>query len=68
VDLRVSTNIVLRSTGTNTLTLIPEFRTNFNATNWFALAVQTNRFSKGTNETICGRPPSSNVFVRIRAQ
>jgi hypothetical protein len=64
----INTNVVLRSTGTNTLTLIPEFKTNFNATNWFALSVQTNRFSNGTNETICGRPPGGSVFIRIRAR
>ena len=68
VSLSVSTNIVLLSTGTNTLTLFPEFKTNLNVTNWFALTVQTNRFSNGTNETICGKPPGDTVFIRIRAQ
>ena len=33
----------------------------------FALTVQTNRFLGGTNETICGRPPDSNVFIRVKA-
>jgi len=68
VGLSVSSNIVLRSTGTNTLTLSPEFTTNISATNWFALTVQTNRFADGTNETICGRPEGNPVFIRIRAQ
>jgi hypothetical protein len=67
VSFDFTSNIVLRSTGTNLLTLIPEFNTNLNTTNWFALAVQTNRFLSGTNETICGRPPGSNVFFRVRA-
>ena len=25
-----------------------------------------NRFLNGTNETLCGRPPGSNVFIRLR--
>ncbi len=68
VGFSFDSNIVLRSTGTNTLALLPEFRTNLNDTNWFALTVQTNRFSNGTNETICGKPPGDTVFIRIRAQ
>ena len=32
-----------------------------------ALAVLTNRFFSGTNETICGLPPGDNVFVRIQS-
>jgi len=68
VDLDVGANLVLRSTGTNNWTLFPEFKTNVVSTNWFALTVQSNRFLNGTNETFCGRPPDSKVFVRIRAQ
>jgi hypothetical protein len=68
VSLSVSTNLVLRSTGTNTWSVLPEFRTNLVATNWFALTVQTNTFANGTNETICGRPAADNVFIRIRSQ
>jgi hypothetical protein len=68
VSILVSTNILLASTGTNTWSLHPEFNTNLLTTNWFALTVQTNRFLNGTNETICGRPPGTNVFIRIRAQ
>lgn len=67
VSYDFSSNIVLRSTGTNTFALFPEYKTNLNQTNWFALTVQTNRFTSGTNETICGRPPGSNLFLRIRA-
>ena len=67
VSFNFTSNVVLRSTGTNLLTLIPEFNTNLATTNWFALTVQTNRFLSGTNETICGRPPGSNVFFRVRA-
>lgn len=67
-SLIVTTNIVLRSTGTNTWSVIPEFSTNLSATNWFALTVQTNRFADGTNETFCGRPPGDGVFIRVKVQ
>jgi len=68
LSLTVSSNIVLTSTGTNTWTVTPEFNTNLMTTNWFALTMQTNRFLNGTNEVICGRPPGSEVFIRLRAQ
>ena len=68
VNFSFSSNIVLRSTGTNTFNLSPEFKTNLSTTNWFALTVQTNRFLNGTNETICGRPPGNEIFIRIRAE
>jgi len=68
VRTTVGTNLVLRSTGTNNWTLRPQFSTNLNSTNWFALTVQSNRFVNGTNETFCGRPPGTNVFIRIRAE
>jgi len=68
VDLSVGTNVVLRSTGTNTWYVVPEFKTNLTSTNWFALTVQTNTFANGTNETICGKPPGDNVFIRVLAQ
>ncbi len=66
VKLNVSTNIVLRSTGTN-WSVVPEFKTNLFSSNWVAMTVQTNRFITGTNETICGRPPASNIFIRVKA-
>ena len=69
VSYSFGTNLVLRSTpATNTFTVIPEFKTNLNNTNWFALTVQTNRFLSGTNETICGVPPGTNLFIRLRVQ
>lgn len=68
VHFAAGTNLVLRSTGTNNWTLIPEFKTNVAGSNWFALTVQSNRFISGTNETFCGRPPGTNVFIRLRAQ
>jgi plastocyanin len=60
--------IVVRSLGTNSWTVNPEYSTNLSSTNWFALTVQTNRFANGTNETYCGRPQGDNVFIRIRSQ
>jgi hypothetical protein len=68
VKMDLGTNLVLRSTGTNNWTLKPQFSTNLGRTNWFALTVQSNRFNNGTNETFCGRPPGTNVFIRIRAE
>jgi len=67
-SLVITTNITLAAAipVTNGLTLVPEFKTNLLATNWFALTVQTNRYSNGTNEAICGKPPGDAVFIRIR--
>ena len=68
LSLAVSNKIVLRSTGTNGWSVNPEFSTNLTSTNWFALSVLSNKFLNGINETICGRPPGTNVFFRIRSQ
>jgi hypothetical protein len=73
VNFSVGTNIVVASTGTNGFTITPEYTTNVLSTNWFALTVVTNRLvggtnTPGTNETICGRPPGDNIFIRIRTQ
>ena len=68
LSLAVSNNIVLRSTGTNGWSVNPEYSTNLATTNWFALSVLSNNFINGTNETFCGRPPGTNVFLRIRSQ
>jgi len=67
VGVTVGTNITLRSTGTNTFTVMPEFKTNVAGTTWFPLTVQTNRYFNGTNETLCSRPPGQPVFIRIKA-
>jgi hypothetical protein len=67
VAFSISTNIMLLSTGTDTWSVLPEFNTNLAVTNWYALTIQTNRFSNGTNETICGRPPGNPIFIRIRS-
>lgn len=68
LSLDVSSNLTLLSTGTNMWSVIPEFNTNLMFTNWYGLTVQTNFFTNGTNETICGRPPGSPIFIRIRSQ
>jgi len=68
LSLSMSNNVVLRSTGTNGWSVNPEFSTNLTTTNWFALSVLSNSFLNGINETICGRPPGTNVFLRIRSQ
>lgn len=67
LSLSVGQNLMLTSTGTNTWSVLPEFKTNLASTNWFALTVNSNRFSNGTNETFCGRPPGENVFIRIKS-
>jgi hypothetical protein len=68
LNFSVGTNIALKSTGTNGWSVIPEFKINLAATNWTALTVQSNFFADGTNDTICGRPPGTNVFIRVRNQ
>jgi hypothetical protein len=68
VDFSVGSNLVVTSTGTNRWNVLPEYKTNLTATNWFGLAVITNRYANGTNETICGVPPGDPVFIRIRSQ
>jgi len=68
VKLGVGQDLIVTSTGTNNWNLFPQYSTNLGGTNWLGLTVRSNRFSSGTNETFCGRPPGSNVFIRIQAQ
>jgi len=68
LSLSVSDNLVLTSTGTNGWNVIPEYSTDLTTTNWYSLTVLSNSYVNGTNETFCGRPPDSNVFIRIRSQ
>lgn len=70
VGLSVGSNLTLTTTQatTNGFAFIPEANTDLSTTNWFALTVQSNRFSNGTNEIFCGKPPGTNVFLRIRIQ
>lgn len=68
VNFSVGDNITLRHTATNGFDYTPEFKTNLVTTNWVNLTVISNFFASGTNEVICGKPPGSSVFVRVRAQ
>lgn len=68
LSLAVSNDVLLRSTGTNGWSVNPEYSNILPTTNWFALTVLSNSFVNGINETICGRPPGTNVFIRIRSQ
>jgi hypothetical protein len=70
IGLTVDTNLTVTTSQatTNGFSFIPQANTNLAMTNWFALTVLSNRFSNGTNEIFCGRPPGTNVFLRIRIQ
>ena len=68
LSISLGTNVVLRSTGTNTWSVNPQYSTNLVGTNWYALAVITNSYLSGTNETICGLPPAPGAFIRIKSQ
>lgn len=72
LSVRIGTNIVMTSTGTNTTwTLIPEFSSNLLGGIWASVPSYTNTFANGTNTTtfnrldpICG----PNVYLRVRQQ
>jgi len=68
VGFSLTTNLTIRSTGTSTWSVIPQFSTNLATTNWYALTVQTNRYANGTNETICGRPGGDPLYIRVNSQ
>jgi hypothetical protein len=72
LSIRVGTNVVMRSTGTNTTWLvIPEFSSNLVGGIWGPVPGYSNTFANGTNTTtfnrldpICG----PNVYLRVRQQ
>jgi hypothetical protein len=72
LSIRVGTNVVMTSTGTNTTwLLIPEFSSNLLGGIWGTVPGFTNTFANGTNTTtfnrldpICG----SSVYLRVRQQ
>jgi hypothetical protein len=70
VGLTVGTNLQLtvQQATTNGFSFVPEANTNLPSTNWFALTVQSNVFANGTNQIWCGKPPGTNVFIRIHAE
>lgn len=64
-----STNVTLKSLGTNGWTGIPEFSSNLLSSSWSVVPNYTNTFANGTNtttfnrlEAICG----PNVFLRVK--
>ncbi len=72
LSIKVGTNIVMKSTGTNTnWRLIPEYSSNLLQGTWTSVPQYTNTYANGTNTTtfnrldpICG----PNVFLRVRQQ
>ena len=70
LSIRVGTNIVVTSTGTNTTwLLIPEFTSNLVGGVWVSVPNYTNTFANGTNTTVFNRLDpicGPNVFLRLR--
>jgi hypothetical protein len=70
LSVRVGTNVVMTSTGTNTTwTLIPEFSSNLFGGTWASVASYTNTFANGTNTTVFNRLDpicGPNVYLRLR--
>lgn len=70
--IKVGTNVVMTSTGTNTTwRLIPEYRSNLTIGAWAPVPNYTNTFANGTNTTVFNRLDpicGPNVFLRIRQQ
>lgn len=67
VSYSLTNDLVLRAApATNTFVMTAEYKNDLVSTNWFALTIQSNRFANGTNEIFCGRPPGSNVFIRLK--
>jgi hypothetical protein len=70
LQIRLGTNIVMTSTGTNTTwALIPEYSSNLLSGTWAAVPNYTNSFANGTNTTVFDRLDpicGPNVFLRIR--
>jgi hypothetical protein len=72
LSVRVGTNIVMTSTGTNTTwLLIPEFSSNLLGGVWAPVPSYTNSFANGTNTTVFNRLDpicGPNVYLRVRQQ
>jgi len=72
LQIRVGTNIVMTSTGTNTSwRLIPEFSSNLVGGAWAPVHSYTNDFANGTNTTVFSRLDpicGPNVFLRLRQE
>jgi hypothetical protein len=64
-----SSNVTLKSTGTNGWAGIPEFSSNLLSTSWSVVPNYTNTFSNGTNTTVFNRLEvicGPNVFLRVK--
>jgi hypothetical protein len=64
-----SSNVTLKSVGTNGWTGIPEFSSNLFSTTWSVVPNYTNTFSNGTNTTVFNRLEAicgPNVFLRVK--
>jgi hypothetical protein len=70
LSVRVGTNVVVTSTGTNTTwLLIPEFSSNLVGGAWASVPSFSNSFANGTNTTVFNRLDpicGPNVFLRLR--
>jgi len=71
ISVNVGAHVVLRSTGTNGWTAVPEYACAASGAPWTPVPFFTNTFAQNTNTTsfprvdpVCG----SNVFLRIRNQ
>jgi hypothetical protein len=67
LSLKLGNTVEFKSLGASNWTITPEFSTDLRGNTWSPLTVQSNRFSNGTNEVICGRPSANEVFVRLKA-
>jgi hypothetical protein len=67
--VRVGTNVVMTSTGTNTTwLLVPEYSSNLTAGAWAPVPHFTNTYANGTNVTVFDRLDpicGPNVFLRV---
>ena len=72
LSIRVGTNVVMTSTGTNTTWhFIPEFSSNLVQGVWGTVPGYNNTYANGTNTTVFNRLDpicGPNVFLRIRQQ
>jgi hypothetical protein len=72
LQIRVGTNVVMTSAGTNTTwLLIPEFSSNLLVGSWAPVPAYTTTFVNGTNTTVFNRLDpicGPNVFLRVRQQ
>ena len=61
-----STIVLRASPATNIFSIVAEYKTNLNDSNWTALTTLSNSFLNGSNELVCRRPLAGNLFIRLR--